>query len=1006
MRGGSKLVMKIEKIIIENINSIEKAEISFSTGILANEPLFLITGETGSGKSTILDAITLALYDKSPRYENTDNKEKTENGQTNMKSTTNLLRKGTNDGKAEVLFGIGNEEYVATWQMHRTRNGKYDMTNRRKLEVVKGTERIVLETKIDAVNQQVTELVGLTYDQFVRSIMLAQGQFNTFLTSEKAKQTEILEMLTGTEIYSRIAEIVNRHKNDAKNEMDKASELYKSLNKNILSNEELALLNEELVKNNEQYEHNEAEIKKLEQNLRNLENLDKLNQEIENSKAQLADLQASYENMMEEKSELKKKADMLQTQIDKQSEKKSMFEQIPLIISLLKEIEDSDDKIANCDKEIEFLQKQRTQKESEFIAFSVKLKNAAEIQTQANLSYEKCNLELEKANLDQLNADYNKHDEEKKCQVDRKAKCQSVIRILKEYRLKQQFIDVKQNELLKLKQYSNKCELEFSAKETVFKTKDAEYLSQKNMVDDYIKSLRAKLKDGEPCPLCGSTSHQYHDEEVVSSLFKTIETAWENARNEMKKAKDDMTKAENNVKLTEQIIDNEQKAQKNLDNDLRQLCNGTPVYDLEKLEKGEKACDEKIAAEELIIKELDQRRLKAQKLQKQLQQCLQEKNTADEAYKSIENQCNKVKNEIAEIDGKIKNKEELSEQTSRSRIEKHERANKLIVNEKWEDEWSKSSDEFYRKLQKSADDWKQLNDDFAKIDSEIVKIDEIGNGIKRIEGIDRIGEFKGKVATNHIDKNNLISGFSKVVFNLIEKREQVKVIENQIGGNPDEETKAQTLKALTALRALREAQSEVITELRAKLSINAQNSASAQAAHDDLQAKTTQFSLWTQLATAIGTTASDNFRDVAQAYTMRILLDQANYFLRKLSQRYELTCYSNSLAIMVMDKEMGGELRSASSLSGGETFLVSLALALGLASLNDENLNIDMLFIDEGFGTLDGESLEMAVQALGNMQKFGKKVGIISHVDSLKERIPAQIQVTKRGKAASEVRIV
>lgn len=998
--------MKIEKIIIENINSIEKAEISFSTGILANEPLFLITGETGSGKSTILDAITLALYDKSPRYENTDNKEKTENGQTNMKSTTNLLRKGTNDGKAEVWFGIGNEEYVATWQMHRTRNGKYDMTNRRKLEVVKGTERIVLETKIDAVNQQVTELVGLTYDQFVRSIMLAQGQFNTFLTSEKAKQTEILEMLTGTEIYSRIAEIVNRHKNDAKNEMDKASELYKSLNKNILSNEELALLNEELVKNNEQYEHNEAEIKKLEQNLRNLENLDKLNQEIENSKAQLADLQASYENMMEEKSELKKKADMLQTQIDKQSEKKSMFEQIPLIISLLKEIEDSDDKIANCDKEIEFLQKQRTQKESEFIAFSVKLKNAAEIQTQANLSYEKCNLELEKANLDQLNADYNKHDEEKKCQVDRKAKCQSVIRILKEYRLKQQFIDVKQNELLKLKQYSNKCELEFSAKETVFKTKDAKYLSQKNMVDDYIKSLRAKLKDGEPCPLCGSTSHQYHDEEVVSSLFKTIETAWENARNEMEKAKDDMTKAENNVKLTEQIIDNEQKAQKNLDNDMRQLCNGTPVYDLEKLEKGEKACDEKIAAEELIIKELDQKRLKAQKLQKQLQQCLQEKNTADEAYKSIENQCNKVKNEIAEIDGKIKNKEELSEQTSRSRIEKHERANKLIVNEKWEDEWSKSSDEFYRKLQKSADDWKQLNDDFAKIDSEIVKIDEIGNGIKRIEGIDRIGEFKGKVATNHIDKNNLISGFSKVVFNLIEKREQVKVIENQIGGNPDEETKAQTLKALTALRALREAQSEVITELRAKLSINAQNSASAQAAHDDLQAKTTQFSLWTQLATAIGTTASDNFRDVAQAYTMRILLDQANYFLRKLSQRYELTCYSNSLAIMVMDKEMGGELRSASSLSGGETFLVSLALALGLASLNDENLNIDMLFIDEGFGTLDGESLEMAVQALGNMQRFGKKVGIISHVDSLKERIPAQIQVTKRGKAASEVRIV
>ena len=995
--------MKIEKVIIENINSIEKAEISFSTGILAKESLFLVTGETGSGKSTILDAITLALYDKSPRYENTKNKEKTENGLTTMQSTTNALRKGTNDGKAEVWFEIGNEEYVATWQMHRTRNGKYDMTNRRKLEVVKGEERIVLETKIDAVNQRVVELVGLTYDQFVRSVMLAQGQFNTFLTSEKAKQTEILEMLTGTEVYSKIADIVGKHKNEAKNEVDKAAELYNSLNKNILSDEELASLNDELNKSNEILAQNESEIKKLEQVIRNIENLEKLYSEIDVSKSQLADLQASYDKMLEEKSELIKKSDDLKAKIEEQSGKKAMFEQIPLIISLLKEVEESDHKIANCDKEIESLQKQRTQKESELLELSDKLKKAAAAQSEAKSSYEKCNHELEKANLDQLNEDYNRHDEEKKRQEDRKAKCQSVIRILKEYKLKQQFIDAKREELFELKYNFKECATDFSAKETVFKTKDAEYLTQKNMVDDYIKSLRAKLNDGEPCPLCGSTSHQYHDEEVVNSLFKTIETAWKDARNDMEKAKDVMIKAENNVRLAEQIIDNEQKAQKNLDDDLKKLCNGNPVYDLEKLEKGDKACDEKIAAETLIIKELNERRLAAQKLQKQLQQCLQENNKADETYKSIDNQCNKIKNEIADIDGKIKNKKELAEQTSHSRLEKLERVNTLIVNDKWEDEWKQSSEDFYRKFQKTADDWKQLNESFAKIDSEIMKIDEIASGIKRIEGIDRVEEFKGKVAANHVDKSNLVSGFSKVVFNLIEKSEQAKVIENQLDGEALEDAKAQTLRALTALRALRAAQTEALTELRAKLSLNNQNTASAQAAKDNMQTKTAQLTLWTQLATAIGTTQSDNFRDVAQAYTMRILLDQANYFLRKLSQRYELTCYSNSLAIMVLDKEMGGELRSASSLSGGETFLVSLALALGLASLNDEHLNVDMLFIDEGFGTLDGESLEMAIQALGNMHKFGKKVGIISHVDSLKERIPAQIQVTRRGKATSNI---
>ena len=995
--------MKIEKIIIENINSIEKAEISLSTGVLANEPLFLITGETGSGKSTILDAITLALYDKSPRYENTQSKEKTENGLSTMQSTNNVLRKGTTDGKAEVWFRIGNDGYIATWQLHRTKSGKYETTNRRKLEVVKGGEKILLETKIDAVNQRVEGLIGLTYEQFMRSVMLAQGQFSTFLNSNKKQQTEILEMLTGTEVYSRIADIVGKRKNEAKYDADKAAELYNKLKDNILPEGELASLNEELAKNNELLEKNETEIKKQEQKLRNLENLEKLHREIDNSKSQLADLQASYENMLEEKSDLKKKADELKTQIDKQTGKIAMFEQIPLIISLLKEVEEANKKIKECNKDIETLYGQKTQKESDYSTTSDKLKNAADARSEADLSYEKCNLELEKANPDQLNNDYNEHEKEKQHQKDRKDRCQSVIRILKEYKSKQQFIDNKQNELLDLKNHFKECEKDFSAKETVFKTRDTDYLTQKNMVDDYMKALRSKLKEGEPCPLCGSTTHRYHDEEVVSSLFKTIETAWKNARDEMENAKNIMIKAENNVKLTEQIIDNEKKSQKNLDDDLKKLCYGNPVYDLEKLEKGEKACDEKIAAEELIIKELDEKRLEAQKIQKRLQQLLQEKNKADEAYKVIEDQCNKLKNEIADTDGRINNKKELAEQTSHNRIEKLERVNKLISNEKWEDEWNKSAEEFYNKLQKTADEWKQLNESFAKIDSMIVKIDEIDSGIKRIEGIDRVEEFKGKVAANHIDKSNLISGFSMVVFNLIEKSEQAKVIENQFGEESIDDSKAQTLRALTALTALRAAQTETVTEIRAKLSLNVQNTASAQAAKDDLQAKSELSALWTQLANAIGTTPSDNFRDVAQAYTMRILLDQANYFLRKLSQRYELTCYDNSLAIMVMDKEMGGELRSASSLSGGETFLVSLALALGLAALNDDHLNIDMLFIDEGFGSLDGESLEMAVQALGNMHKFGKKVGIISHVDSLKERIPAQIQVTRRGKAASSV---
>ena len=919
--------MRIEKIVIENINSIEEAEINFSTGILANEPLFLITGETGSGKSTILDAITLALYDKSPRYENTRNKEKTENGLTTMQSTTNVLRKGTNDGKAEVWFAVGGEHYIATWQMHKTRNGKYDMTNRRKLEVVKGEEKIILETKIDTVNQRVAELVGLTYDQFVRSVMLAQGQFNTFLTSEKAKQTEILEMLTGTEVYSKIAEIVGRKKNDAKNEVEKATELYNSLNKNILSDEEVAELNENVNKNEELLKNNELEIKTAESKVANLEKLDRLNSEIETSKSQLADLQSSFEKILEEKETLKKHRDELKLRIVEISGKKAVADRMPLIMSLLENADNSD--------------MNGVIQDSDFTEFSSQLTEAENAQKNATEAFDECNARLEKADLEGLQTQFNEHHNELVKLENWKTKCLRVKQILNDYLNKKQIIENKLVELDNLKKHFNICEGDFQVAKSTFEAKDAEYQVQKNMVADFMKSLRSKLEDGKPCPLCGSTTHQYHDENVVNSLFATIEKAWIEARNAFEKTKDAKNKAEGEINLLNKSIENEKNLLENLVKNLTDECNGKPVYDLERLDKGLSDCESKISIEQTKISEINEKKQEAKAIQDELKQLQKKKNEAEEAYKTV--------------------------------------------------------------LRQLAVKWKKLNDEYSKVDSDIMKIDEIANGIKQIEGIERIDEFKGKTAVrDNIEKGSILIGFTRVLTNLISKSDEKKEIEKCT------ETfyRNEVLKSLEALENQRKVLNLALSEVRTKLSLNRQNSNQAEATKQDLQTKSNVLALWTELANAIGTTASDNFRDVAQAYTMRILLDQANYFLRKLSGRYELTCYSNSLAIMVMDKEMGGELRSASSLSGGETFIVSLALALGLAALNDENLNIDMLFIDEGFGTLDGESLEMAVQTLGNMQKFGRKVGIISHVDSLKERIHAQIQVTKRGKAASQVTIV
>lgn len=996
--------MKIEKINIENINSIEKAEISFSEGVLANEPLFLITGNTGSGKSTILDAITLALFDKSPRYENTKNKEKTENGNSSVQSTTNVLRKGTNDGKAEVWFVVGGERYVATWQVHKTRNGNYDTNSRRKLEVVKGENRILMSDKVNDVNDTIVQLVGLTYDQFIRSVMLAQGQFNTFLTSEKSKQTEILEMLTGTGIYTKIAEIVGKHKNEAKREVDSVNELYSRFNESTLSDEQVAELNAKLAENQAKKEKNDADIEKIKTKVDNFEKLDNLNQDIDNLKSQLADLQASYDKMLEDKASLKTKSESIKMQIDEQSGKKQMFEQMPLILNLLHDIDEAEDNIKKANDAIENSAADRIKKEAEISAVSKDLEDAANVQKNATNDYNECNDKFEKANYAGLIEEQNKLKTEHQNQVNRKNTCNHLIGVVKEYNDGKQLIVDEENKLSELKQNFKDSENDCLTKKSAFEAQDAEYQTQKNMVDEYMISLRAKLEEGKPCPLCGSTTHQYHDEKVVGTLFATIEKDWNQKRSEYEAAKDKRNKLETEINGLTKDIEKQRKHLENLDNEINTLCNGKPIYDSEYLEDALVKLNSKVAEIETAMDEVKKKIDNASELQNNLKLLLAKKNEADEKYKNIDNQYNKLKTEITEIDLTIKTKKEHIELAKKANEEKIQKANELIIIENWEESWRNSKTEFYEMLLQSADDWKKLNDDMAAVDSEIAKIVEIDNGIRRIEGFDRIGEFKGKVATrDDVDKNDLISLFAGLLNNLIVKRKDKKTIENQLNSENGATSRTELLAGLEALKSQKKEIDDTITDVSSQLKANQSNADMVRSYYDKLRATTKEYQLWTQLATAIGTTDKDNFRDVAQAYTMRILLNQANYFLRKLSQRYELTCYDNSLAIMVMDKEMGGELRSASSLSGGETFLVSLALALGLASLNDESFNIDMLFIDEGFGSLDGESLEMAVQALENMQKFGKKVGIISHVESLKDRIPAQIRLTKRGKAASEV---
>ncbi|AZE61511.1 MULTISPECIES: AAA family ATPase [Pseudomonas fluorescens group] len=238
---------------------------------------------------------------------------------------------------------------------------------------------------------------------------------------------------------------------------------------------------------------------------------------------------------------------------------------------------------------------------------------------------------------------------------------------------------------------------------------------------------------------------------------------------------------------------------------------------------------------------------------------------------------------------------------------------------------------------------------------------------------------------------------------LLQEREQ-RLAEHQAlhNGNLDAEQLDNSLAMLNQQLADGE---NHCAELRARQSEDQRRQDANQALTEQITKAYEEWQRWARLNALIGSATGDTFRKIAQAYNLDLLVHHANVQLRQLVRRYRLKRGGSMLGLLVMDTEMGDELRSVHSLSGGETFLVSLALALGLASMASSTLKIESLFIDEGFGSLDPESLQLAMDALDGLQAQGRKVAVISHVQEMHERIPVQIQVKRQGNGLSTLEV-
>jgi DNA repair protein SbcC/Rad50 len=283
-------------------------------------------------------------------------------------------------------------------------------------------------------------------------------------------------------------------------------------------------------------------------------------------------------------------------------------------------------------------------------------------------------------------------------------------------------------------------------------------------------------------------------------------------------------------------------------------------------------------------------------------------------------------------------------------------------------------------------------------------------GLDVVAGLDALAALlavgEAQIARERAALGALDAAAASAVTVLAERRSQR---EQHQHGAPAKLPAEAVTAALEALLAERRAAADLAGALRLRAAQDDERRARAQAVLGEIEKQRAVEQRWGRLSDLIGSADGKKFRNYAQQFTLDVLLGYANSHLAQLARRYRLERVVHpagpSLALMVRDQDMGGEVRSVNSLSGGESFLVSLALALGLASLSSNRVRVESLFIDEGFGSLDSDTLAVAMDALDALQSLGRKVGVISHVHEMAERIATRITVRPAGGGSSVVSV-
>ena len=991
MVKANRITMKILTIRLKNLASIEGTfEIDFQAEPLRSAGIFAISGPTGAGKSTILDALCLALYDKTPRFSaSVESLYMSDIGESrvNQADVKNILRRGTGEGFAEVDFlGASGHCYRSRWSVRRTGSRANGALRSQTIQVTDLTANQELQGTRKELLAQLVTLVGLTYEQFTRTVLLAQNDFATFLKSRESAKAELLEKLTGTEIYSRISSEIYLRSKTADAELNQLKSNATLIE--LLSEEEITLLRTEKESLTNLREQGSKALIDLNAQLSVLHTL-KLQQEQRDKKVQ--DMRLDEEKSKKLREEYTRQSDSLirfrgqceAVQPDL-SRARELDVQIQSLVSQSKQVEEilqgaekavnaqanklqsvqgalhtSCHSLKNLTGEIELPVTEETGLFLESVRNRLK-----EQEDQLAILQEKNEARVNRLNAFGIEA----VTDEQARWMQEQTRLQNARQQMLEWRkagTEAERLKAQQEEMgYKQEQMRKEITLlttRLSEKEAELKVLQRLFENARIAMGKDVRTLRQNLRENEPCPVCGGTDHPYRNEEqVVHSLYQNIEQEYQTASAEYQQLNN------RNIALKQDLLH------------LSELSGEITVQLQAFLQEAEqkRPSSEEEQNPDYFEKQLHtvqgKLNLLAEKMH-QYHQLYKEWQQHEGQIRTVRSACEALREGVARchllMQQVLAAKEQFellktAETTAREQFRVVSEQLITLRQERAPLLKGKSVEDAEAAIRKKE---KQLNDSVEQVRKEGEEVQS------------RISGMQGEI-------RQLNSSIDELML----RKEQIADPEHL----PETIARQQATNQETERR---------LSTVEARLLQQEQNRKKLKQLEQELTEKQEIANRWGKLNKLIGSADGTKFKVIAQSYTLNLLLMHANKHLSYLSKRYRLQQVPGTLALQVIDCDMCDEVRTVYSLSGGESFLISLALALGLSSLSSNNLKVESLFIDEGFGSLDADSLRTVMEALEQLQMQGRKIGVISHVQEMSERIAVQVQLHRAANGKSAI---